>query len=93
MLRYLTSLLVVFFCLFSNKSAANNVIENIRLSEQGEMARLVIEFSSPFKFTYFSLKKPERLVIDLSDTSSTTDLSQFSILSSCQSDIEGSHWP
>jgi len=81
-LRYLTTLLAVVACLISSNTLATNSIQNVRISEQGEMVRVVFEFPAPFKHTYFQLKNPERLVIDLPNMSNATPLKQFNATSS-----------
>lgn len=81
MLRYL-KLMLLAAVVMSGQVYASNTIQNVRVSEQGEMVRLVVEFSAPFKFTYFSLKNPERLVIDVPNTSNVTPLAQFNATSS-----------
>ncbi|MFC3095206.1 AMIN domain-containing protein [Alteromonas sediminis] len=82
MWRFLTTILAILACCISSKSLATNTIHNVRISEQGEMVRVVFEFPKPVKHTYFQLKNPERLVIDLPNTSSATPLKPFNATSS-----------
>ncbi|MGB3725876.1 MAG: N-acetylmuramoyl-L-alanine amidase [Glaciecola sp.] len=53
-----------FLLLSANASAANK-IQQVRFSDTSDTARIVIELKQKPEYTYFTLKGPDRLVIDL----------------------------
>lgn len=55
----------LFLMLFLNASAFSNQIKQTRFYEEAATSRLVLEFDSEPSFTYFTLKGPNRLVVDL----------------------------
>ena len=55
--------------------AAQNQISGLRIAPGSDKTRIVLDLSAPPQFTYFTLKNPNRLVIDLADTADTADLS------------------
>ncbi|MDO6568546.1 N-acetylmuramoyl-L-alanine amidase [Alteromonas sp. 1_MG-2023] len=55
--------------------AAQNQIDGLRLWPSPDNTRIVLDMSSAPEFTYFLLKNPNRLVIDLSNTSDSKALS------------------
>lgn len=59
--------------------AAQNKIDGVRISPSADTTRLVFDMHSEPEFTYFTLKNPHRLVIDLPNTSNKTDLSNTTI--------------
>jgi N-acetylmuramoyl-L-alanine amidase len=56
-------------------SAAQNTINDVRVSPDAAKTRIVFDVDTAPDFTYFTLKKPLRLVIDLKNTASTFKLS------------------
>ncbi|MEI8657583.1 MULTISPECIES: LysM peptidoglycan-binding domain-containing protein [Vibrio] len=70
-------LFVVFFTLaiaFITSNASANVLEGVRVWPSPDETRVVIDVQSEVSFTYFTLTSPERLVIDLKNTSSKSKL-------------------
>ena len=61
--------LFIYFILLSCLFAKQNIVSNIRLSTKGNIERLVIESDNKINFNAFILKQPDRLVIDLQNTS------------------------
>ena len=55
--------------------AAQNQIDGLRIWPSPDNTRIVLDMSSAPEFTYFPLKNPHRLVIDLSNTSDSKTLS------------------
>ncbi|CAD5249264.1 N-acetylmuramoyl-L-alanine amidase [Alteromonas sp. 38] len=55
--------------------AAQNQIDGLRIWPSLDNTRIVLDMSSAPEFTYFPLKNPHRLVIDLSNTSDSKVLS------------------
>ncbi|MFW8590855.1 N-acetylmuramoyl-L-alanine amidase [Glaciecola sp. 2405UD65-10] len=53
----------VFFCAFTVLAA--NKIEQARFSDSSDTARIVFELKQAPTFSYFSLKNPDRLVVDI----------------------------
>lgn len=82
MLRFFTQLPILMLLVVSQLAVAQNSIQTARVSEQGETVRVVLAFSAPVTFTYFTLKTPQRLVIDLQDTKASTDLAPFNLKTS-----------
>lgn len=54
---------LVFFCSFT--AFAANKIEQARFSDSSDTARIVFELKQAPTFSYFSLKNPDRLVVDI----------------------------
>ena len=71
-------LITLSFLLLGNQAwAAQNQIETLRFSDTSDLARIVVEFDSEPKFTYFSLTGPNRVVIDLQNVDRRYDLSSL----------------
>ncbi|WP_334065251.1 N-acetylmuramoyl-L-alanine amidase [Alteromonas genovensis] len=67
---------VLMLCLMTHAvSAAQNTINDVRVSPDAAKTRIVFDVDTAPDFTYFTLKKPLRLVIDLKNTASTFKLS------------------
>lgn len=67
---------VVMLCLMAQVvSAAQNTINSVRVSPDTSKTRIVFDVDSAPDFTYFTLKKPLRVVIDFKNTASTFKLS------------------
>ena len=77
---FLRILIFIFFIACTQVQADS--INRARLSAQGDTVRLVLETSELPEFTYFSLKNPRRLVIDLKNVLPSQDLSVFNLSSS-----------
>lgn len=81
-LRFLLLLFMWFIALlpvflaFSPANAATQ-IASARVWPAADYTRLTLESSSPIRFTYFTVKNPERLVIDLEDTASGKELNEL----------------
>lgn len=63
--------------MFSAIAEAKNKIDGLRIWPSPGSTRVVLDMQDAPEFTYFTLKNPERLVIDLGNTSSKTDLTAF----------------
>ncbi|OLU29389.1 N-acetylmuramoyl-L-alanine amidase [Pseudomonas sp. PA15(2017)] len=59
-------------------AAATPKVMHARAWDDGEKLRLVFDMSGPAKYQIFSLKAPERLVVDLADTATAADLNELS---------------
>lgn len=57
---------------------AQNVIKGVRVWPSPDSTRIVFDLKKEPDYTYFSLKGPDRLVLDFSNTSDKIDLSQIS---------------
>ncbi len=77
----LTILLCVGW-LFSGAASASasskpNEVNSVRIWPSPNNTRVVFDLAKSPEFTYFTLKNPERLVIDLQNTEGKTDFSQY----------------
>ncbi|WP_032097706.1 MULTISPECIES: N-acetylmuramoyl-L-alanine amidase [unclassified Alteromonas] len=67
---------VLMLCLMAQVvSAAQNTINGVRVSPEATKTRIVFDVDSAPDFTYFTLKKPLRVVIDFKNTANTFALS------------------
>lgn len=67
---------VLMLCLMAQVvSAAQNTINGVRISPEATKTRIVFDVDSAPDFTYFTLKKPLRVVIDFKNTANTFALS------------------
>ena len=73
-----SSLLVVSLLLmvFSSVGFAKNSIEGLRIWPSPTTTRLVFDLSETPEYTYFTLKNPQRLVIDIANTPKKFDFSK-----------------
>ena len=55
--------------------AAQNTIDSVRVSPSSDTTRVVFDMKYAPEFTYFTLKNPQRLVIDLPNTNNNFSLS------------------
>ncbi|AUC89849.1 N-acetylmuramoyl-L-alanine amidase [Alteromonas sp. MB-3u-76] len=69
----ITVLVLCFMTQFVN--AAQNKISGIRVSPDSSKTRIVFDMNGAPEFTYFTLKKPLRVVIDFKNTSDSFKLS------------------
>lgn len=67
-------LLVVLLVLMPSDAFASKKIKNVRVWPSPDSTRVVLDLSNPVKYSYFSLKGPDRLVIDLQGASISADL-------------------
>lgn len=67
-------LLVISLCLLTFRVLAANDINNMRVSPSNGSTRVVFDLKNTPDFTYFTLRNPDRLVIDLAGTQSDTPL-------------------
>lgn len=88
-----TWLLIIVALLMSGFAGAATKVKSVRVWPSPDSTRIVLDLSSPAKYSYFSLDKPDRLVIDLKDSRLNTDLSKLShkskILKSLRSSVKG----
>lgn len=57
--------LIVLFALFSMSAHAGTTVENIRIWAEGGKTRVVLDLSRPSQHNIFTLRNPDRLVVDL----------------------------
>jgi len=53
-------------------------VKSVRIWPSPDSTRIVLDLSEPSKYTYFSLNKPDRLVVDLQNSNLTADLKKLS---------------
>ena len=58
-------LLVTLFALFTTAAQAAPTVENIRIWAEGGKTRVVLDLSQPAEHAIFTLRGPDRLVVDL----------------------------
>jgi N-acetylmuramoyl-L-alanine amidase len=81
-MRYLTASIkigLIFTCLLSLLAAAPAIafeskVNGVRIWPSPDSTRVVFDLSSPVKYNVFTLKNPNRLVVDLSNTKLSTSL-------------------
>lgn len=57
----------VFLCACVTQAAAGTTVENIRVWAENGKTRVVLDLSSPVAHSIFTLRGPDRLVVDLKD--------------------------
>jgi len=57
--------LIALFALFTSTVQAGTTVENIRIWAEGGKTRVVLDLSHPVEHTIFTLRGPDRLVVDL----------------------------
>ena len=70
-------LLALVITLVSFVSAGENNIDGLRIWPSPASTRIVFDLSESPKYSYFTLSKPDRLVIDLENTSGEFDFQQI----------------
>lgn len=75
--------LAVTFCLIANIAWATNVIKDIRIGQQQDGIRIVLDGTQKFQYDVFLLDSPNRLVLDIKDSqiSDKTKVSNNQIIS------------
>jgi N-acetylmuramoyl-L-alanine amidase len=74
--KQLNILLISFSLMsFSTVSFAKNTIEGLRIWPSPDTTRLVFDLSDTPEYTYFTLKNPQRLVIDIENMPNNFDFS------------------
>lgn len=63
--------------LLASVAAAGTTVENIRIWSENNKTRVVLDLSDPVEHNIFTLRGPDRLVIDLKNSRLTTALSQM----------------
>ncbi len=58
-------ILIAFFALSYATAQAGTTVENIRIWAEGGKTRVVLDLSEPVQHTIFTLRGPDRLVVDL----------------------------
>lgn len=71
---FITTLLLTLFCV---EAFASNKINGVRVWPAPENTRVVFDLSQKPDFKYFSLNKPERLVIDFKSSKNATALANL----------------
>lgn len=74
MVRSIVSVLLLCFVMQVAHGAQNN-IDGVRIWPSTDNTRVVFDMKTAPEFTYFTLKNPHRLVIDLNDTKDSFSLS------------------
>jgi N-acetylmuramoyl-L-alanine amidase len=67
--------LLAFFALFLSTAQAGVTVENIRIWSEGGKTRVVLDLSEPVPHTIFTLRGPDRLVVDLKEGRLASSLS------------------
>lgn len=75
--QFNTILISLLLTAFSTASFAKNTIEGLRIWPSPNTTRLVFDLADTPEYTYFTLKSPERLVIDIENTPKTFDFSNI----------------
>lgn len=70
-------LFIILSSVFTTSVYAANKIEGIRVWPAPESTRVVFDLSAKPQFKYFSLSKPQRLVIDFANSHSSVELSNL----------------
>ncbi len=68
------TILALFLLLASAASFAASKVEQVRVAAVADTTRVVFNLSAPASYKYFSLSKPDRLVIDIADSRFATTL-------------------
>ncbi|MDT0596193.1 N-acetylmuramoyl-L-alanine amidase [Glaciecola petra] len=71
--------LFILLSVFVSSANADNSIEQVRFSDTSDTARIVLEFKSEPKYSYFSLQNPHRMVLDLQGVERKFDFSTVTI--------------
>ena len=62
----------IIFCAFAlllaSAAAASTTVENVRIWSEDNKTRVVLDLSKPVQNNIFTLRVPERVVIDLKDS-------------------------
>lgn len=82
-------LLLVGFCLLSNISLAKNAVSNVRLWQSPDHTRIVFDLNAPVFHEIFSLKAPDRLVVDLQNIDVKADVSSMPLKGAPINSIRG----
>ena len=75
--QFSATLISFLLVAFSTASFAKNTIEGLRISPSPNSTRLVFDLADTPKYTYFTLKSPQRLVIDIENTPKNFDFSKI----------------
>jgi len=78
-LRALSLLCVAILSLFSVNTYAANSIDGIRVWPAPENTRIVFDVKQKPDYKFFTLSKPERLVIDFTNTKNTVALKNLAV--------------
>lgn len=70
-------LIAVFICI--QPAIAADTVTDVRIWPSPDSTRVVLDMSGSAKYSYFTLKNPERLVIDLQDTKLSKNLNKLDI--------------
>ena len=76
--RFYLSFIVLFLSLLNvSQSLAANRLESVRIWGAPESTRVVLDLSKKTTFSYFTLTKPHRLVVDLKTSKTSLNLSRL----------------
>jgi len=90
--RHLLNLLVASTALAFPFTVSATQIRNARLWRSDDKLRLVFDLSGPVRYKTFLLSAPERLIIDLSGASLSSDLSQLKLANTAIRSIRTGHF-
>ncbi|CAI8836130.1 MULTISPECIES: N-acetylmuramoyl-L-alanine amidase [unclassified Pseudomonas] len=90
--RHLLNLLLASTALAFPFTVSATQIRNARLWRSDDKLRLVFDLSGPMRYKTFSLSAPERLIIDLSGASLSSDLSQLKLANTAIRSIRTGHF-
>ena len=69
--------IITLLLLLSTAANAGSTVENIRIWSENGKTRVVLDLSRPVGHTIFTLRGPDRLVIDLKDSRLANDLAHM----------------
>ncbi len=69
--------IIILLLLLSTAANAGTTVENIRIWSENGKTRVVLDLSRPVGHTIFTLRGPDRLVIDLKDSRLANDLTHM----------------
>ena len=72
--RIVKNAVLMLWLVYAATVNANNSIDSVRIWPAPENTRVVFDLSNKPDFKYFSLKSPQRLVIDFKDSTNNADL-------------------
>jgi N-acetylmuramoyl-L-alanine amidase len=77
--RWLVVVLLVFFSVISVARPSQVKLTALRVSSVGKNTRLIFSLKGPFKYHRFTLSKPNRLIVDFNNVSSSLAVKQIKL--------------
>jgi N-acetylmuramoyl-L-alanine amidase len=81
-LRKFSAYILIAGCALASNSHAAEVIRAVQFDTAAQQSRLTLDLSGPVKYTFSTLSNPERLVIDLRDTTLRANLANVALAGS-----------